>query len=173
MLSLGPQMRQRLRNPSGKFALVVGLIALAIIGGALTPIIMVGIDNYQEVSRLRQREFAQPPGAWVRPWLVDKARIMIDAQQPIHWRPTDFVFGPCHAENISLLPNKEFREAIQYSCGEFHRIQMAYAADCASTNNCLIPESAKLELRAVIAVLDDAFDEAGFVQPVVEEQTAR
>jgi len=163
-------MRQRLRNPSGRFALVIGLISLAIFVGAMMPTFIGGVDNYKEAKRLKSREFAPPPGAWVRPWLVQKVNIMLGAEQPIQWRPVDFVYGPCAAENTRQLPNQQFREAIQYSCVELRRIQLAYAGDCATTNNCDVKLVAKDELRAVVAVLDTAFEHAGFVEPITEEQ---
>ena len=167
---LPSNIRQRMRNPSGRDFWMVFGIAFVIIAGAMTPVMINGVERFKEVKRIQSREFAPPPGAWVRPWLVQKAQIMIDADQPHLWHPTDFKFGPCFPGNVAQLLSDEFRTAIQYSCGEFSRIQNAYALDCATTNNCLIPESAKGELRAVIAVLDDAFSNAGFVQPVTEEQ---
>ena len=159
-----------MRNPSGRDFWMVFAVAALIIGAALTPVMIDGVKNYKEVKRLQSREFAPPPGAWVRPWLIHKAELMITAEQPWEWHPTDFKFGPCFPGNVAQLPNDEFRTAIRYSCGEFSRIQNAYAIECATTNNCLIPESARGELRAVVAVLDEAFSNAGFVQPVTEEQ---
>tara|TARA_B100000315_G_C14366588_1_gene490954 strand:- start:309 stop:815 length:507 start_codon:yes stop_codon:yes gene_type:complete len=163
-------MRQRLRNPSGKDFWIVTAVVALILGAALTPIVINGVDRYKETKRIQARQFAPPPGAWVRPWLVRKAEIMIEADQPHLWHPTDFQFGPCFPDNIRQLLNDDFRTAIRYSCGEFHRIQDAYAINCATTNNCVVPEAAKDELRAVISVLDEAFEDAGFVERAIEEQ---
>ena len=41
------------------------------------------------------------------------------------------------------------------------------------TSECNVPEAAKDEIRSVIAVLDAAFSDAGFVLPVTEEQPAQ
>jgi hypothetical protein len=170
MSMLPSNWRQRIRNPSGRDFWILFAIVAVILGAAMTPVMIDGVQNYKEVKRLQSRQFAPPPGAWVRPWLVHKAEIMLEAEQPWQWHPTDFKFGPCFPDNVAQLLSDKFRTAIQYSCGEFSRIQNAYAIDCATTNNCLLPETAKGELRAVIAVLDEAFSDAGFVQPVTEEQ---
>ena len=76
---------------------------------------------------------------------------MIGADQPIQWHPTDFQFGPCSPDNSRQLPNKDFREAIIYSCGELASIQLDHALACARTNECNVPEVAKEDIRAVIA----------------------
>ncbi len=98
---------------------------------------------------------------------------MIGAEQPIQWHPTDFMFGPCSPDNTRQLPSREFREAIIFSCGELSSIQLNHALECAETNRCNIPEVAKEEIRAVIAVLDAAFANAGFVEPITEEQSSQ
>ncbi len=163
-------MRQRLRNPSGKDLWVTFAVISLILAGVMTPIMINGVERYKETKRIQARQFAPPPGAWVRPWLVQKAEVMIEADQPYKWHPTDFHFGPCFPDNVRQLPNDDFRTAIRYSCREFHRIQNDYAINCATTNNCVVPEAAKAELRAVISVLDAAFADAGFVERAIEEQ---
>ncbi len=153
--------------------LIIGIFVsvIAISAAILGPtVVKDGIENYQELRAIQAREFVPPPGAWVRPWLVSRAEIMIGAQQPIEWHPADFLFGPCSPNNTRQLPNQDFREAIIYSCGALSNIQTVHAIDCARTNECNIPESAKNDIRAVIAVLDEAFSTAGFVDPVTEEQ---
>ncbi len=171
MIFLGPNWRQHLRNPSLRLVLGVFVFLLVVAGAILGPtVIKNGINNFQEVQRLREREFVPPPGAWIRPWLVTKAEIMIAAEQPIQWHPTDFKFGPCSPNNTRQLPSRDFREAIIYSCGALSRIQVDHAIECARTNECNVSDAAKDEIRAVIAVLDAAFSDAGFVGPVTEEQ---
>ena len=163
-----------MRNPSITFALLfVLVIAGTPIGIALALTLPQGVENYKEAKRLKAPDFARAPGVWVRPWLVEKALMMISADEPVEWRPTDFVYGPCAEENTVQLPTQEFRDAIVYSCNELERIQRIYAVDCARTGSCSVREQAKSDLRAVIGVLDDAFADAGFVAPAIEEQVAR
>lgn len=167
----GPNWRKHARNPSITLVLGIFLLFMAVAGAILVPTFFKGgLENFREVQRLREREFVPPPGAWIRPWLVQRANIMIAAEQPFQWHPTDFKFGPCTPENTRQLPNKDFRESIIYSCGELSNIQLDHALECAMTNECNVSETAKDEIRAVIAVLDEAFAGAGFVLPVTEEQ---
>ena len=174
MILLGPNWRQHVRNPSIRLVVGIFVFFLVVSAAILGPtVIKDGIENYQEVQRLRSRDFVPPPGAWIRPWLVTKAEIMIGAEQPIEWHPTDFMFGPCSPDNTRQLPSREFREAIIFSCGELSSIQLDHALACAETNRCNIPEVAKDEIRAVIAVLDAAFANAGFVEPITEEQSSQ
>ena len=169
MIFLGPNWRQQVRNPSVRLVVGIFVFFLVVAGAILGPTVLKdGYDNYQEVQRLREREFVPPPGAWIRPWLVTKANIMITAEQPIEWHPTDFLFGPCSPDNTRQLPSRDFREAIIYSCGELASIQWDHALECAMTDECNLPEVAKDEIRSVIAVLNAAFSDAGFVLPVTE-----
>ncbi len=163
-----------MRNPSITFATLFVLVVVGVpLGIALALTFPKGIENYKEVKRLQAPDFAQAPGVWVRPWLVEKAVMMLKANEPVEWHPADFVYGPCADENMAQLPTEKFRNAIVYSCDELERIQRVYAADCASTGSCTVREQAKSDLRAVIGVLDDAFADAGFVSPALEEQQAQ
>ena len=173
MTTFVDRLRQRLRNPSIPFMILLILLVLAIPAAVLAPsIIRRGIEGYREARRLQEREFVEAPGTWVRPWLVKRVRIMIDASQPHEWRPTDFTRGPCAPENVVQLPVDGFREAIEYSCGELSRVQLSYAINCAETDRCNVPDEARRKLEAVIDVLDDAFANAGLAGPAyVEEST--
>ncbi len=165
-------MRQRLRNPSIKLVAGIILFLFAIVLGILGPtVIKDGIQNYQEIRRVQQFDFADPVETWIRPWMVYQANVMLSAEQPEQWRPHNFVFGPCSPENTRQLPTRELREAIIYSCGELARVQLDHASECPETNRCNISEGAKEEIRAVVAVLDEAFGNVGLVLPTaVEEQ---
>ena len=164
-------MRQRVRNPSIKMIAGIIIFLVAIAGGILGPtVIKDGIENYQEIRSNQKFEFADPIESWIRPWMVLQANEMLSAERPEQWRPHNFVFGPCSADNTRQLPTRELREAIVYSCGELARVQASHAAECPSTNQCLISEGAKEEIRAVVAVLDQAFGDAGLVLPYTTDE---
>ena len=159
-------MRQRLRNPSIKFVSAIILFFIAVAGAILGPtVIKDGIENYQEIRRVQQFDFADPVETWIRPWMVYQANVMLRAEQPEQWRPHNFVFGPCSSGNTQQLPTPKLREAIIYSCGELARVQLDHAPECPETNRCNISEGAKDEIRDVIAVLDEAFSDVGLVLP--------
>ena len=88
---------------------------------------------------------------------------MIYASQPHEWKTADFRLGPCAAENTRQLPVSEFREAINQPCERMSNVRISYAINCAETNHCSVPEEARRELEAVIAMLDGAYADAGLV----------
>lgn len=56
------QLRQRLRNPTVPFALLMLLVIFAIPALFLVPgISSKGIEGYRDAQRLQQREFAEAP----------------------------------------------------------------------------------------------------------------
>ena len=71
MSMLPSNMRQRMRNPSGRDFWIVSAVITLILLAALTPVFIDGVDRYKETKRIQARQFAPPPGAWVRPWPLE------------------------------------------------------------------------------------------------------
>lgn len=161
------RFRQAVRNPS------IGQVILAVFVMIAIPAAIFGPGIYRNASDgladINQRQqtpsIAPAPGTWINPWLRDKAAVMMGATLPIHWRIANFESGPCHPRNLSLLPKDKWSAAIVNACGQMQSIQVRYAASCAETSACVVPEDARRELQGVVDYLVTEFDDAGMVQP--------
>lgn len=168
-------LRQRFRNPSVPFIVLVILIVLAIPAGILGPFVArEAIEGWEEYQNLQRPDFRGPPETWIRPWLVGRARSMQNASQPHEWRPADFEHGPCGTTNLRQLPTVDLRSVVESACDDLGTIQGDYAEDCVETGNCRVPEEAKRRISAVVDDLDEAFSGLNLSGgPVTEEQSAQ
>lgn len=127
----------------------------------------VARENWANVQLARERHFLNVTAAsWIYPFLRRQAERMQEAEIPIEWRGVSFQNGPCFPEHMEQLPTGKYSYAIQTACKSLHEIQTKYVADCATTANCNIPESAVVELQIVLDRLKVAFSDANLVQEV-------
>lgn len=169
------RLRQTLRNPSVPVTILLVLLALVIPAAFFGPgIVRRASEGYRETQRLRASPpIAPAPGTWINPFLRDKAERMMHATSPMDWRAVNFQTGPCHPENLSQLPDDKWSAAIVTSCGRLDDIQRAYAADCAETDACALPDKARQELQRVIDYLVAEFDDAGVVVPYSTQEQSQ
>ncbi len=169
------RLRRTLRNPSvpalALIVFLVLLVPLAVGGTFAVKRGMAGWDTLQ--ARRRTPPIASAPGTWINPWLRDQAARMMNATGPLQWRGVSFQSGPCHPNNLSLLPRDKWSDAIITSCGRLDDIQLSYDADCAATDACVIPHDAKAELQGVIDYLITEFADSGLVLPYTTEEQSQ
>ncbi|MEX0761977.1 MAG: hypothetical protein WD333_06020 [Dehalococcoidia bacterium] len=166
--SLAARLRRELRNPSMPMAILMLVVVIAIPSAIFGPgIVRQGIDGYQEKERLSERGSGGDvtTASWINPWLKNQTDRMISAERPVEWRGVSFQTGPCNPINLSQLPPGKYAEAVAAACHDLDDIQLRYAGDCATTNECNIPPAAQDELRAVINRLFTEFGDAGDVTP--------
>jgi len=140
-------------------------IVVAVLGAVFGPgAVRRGMESYRELKEQRP-VFAPPIETQINPWLQLQVRRMMNATQPHEWRAVSFRYGPCYPGNTEQLPTPEFRSAVIEACARLDGIQMRYVGDCAAIDECAIPEAARGELREVARFLNDAFGQAGLVEP--------
>jgi hypothetical protein len=166
------RLRKHLRNPPMRTVFLLVLIAIAIPSIIISPkVSTVAKSNWSDVQQARERHFVNVTAAsWVYPFLRRQAERMQEADVPIEWRGISFINGPCLAEHMKQLPVGKYAYAIETACGTLHEVQMKYAADCANTSTCNIPEEAVFELQVVLDRLKVAFSDANLVQPAGDDQ---
>ena len=131
----------------------------------------VAKENWSNVQLARERHFVNVTAAsWIYPFLRRQAVRMQDAEIPIHWRGVSFEYGPCFPEHMEQLSTGKYSYAIETACKSLHEIQTKYAANCAQTSDCNIPDEAKFELQVVLDRLKVAFSDANLVQPPTDDQ---
>ena len=145
--------------------ILIALIVLAIPTAFFYPSVS---SNARE--NWRQRQFVNVTAAsWIFPYLRRQAERMQTADVPAEWRGVSFTNGACFAEHMDQLPVGKYTYAIKNACETLHTIQMSYAADCAETSACNIPEQAVVELQDVLERLRVAFSDANLVQPYPDD----
>jgi hypothetical protein len=152
------------------FLLVI--LAIAIPSAIVYPhISTVAKSNWSDVQQARERHFVNVTAAsWIYPFLRRQAVRMQEADVPIEWRGISFINGPCLADHMDQLPVGKYAYAIETACGSLHETQVKYAANCANTSTCNIPEEAIFELQIVLDRLRVAFSDANLVQPAGDDQ---
>ncbi|MDP6666064.1 MAG: hypothetical protein QF357_01550 [Dehalococcoidia bacterium] len=165
------RLRRHFRNPPMRTVIVIVLLAMAIpIAIAYPRVSDVARENWSDVQLSRERHFVNVTAAsWIYPFLKRQAERMQEADIPIEWRGISFTNGPCLAEHMDQLPVGKYGYAIRIACESLHTIQTNYAADCAETSSCHIPEQAVFELQGVLDRLKVAFSDANLVQPYPED----
>ena len=159
------RLRQTLRNPSVPQVLAVMAVVAAILGAVFGPsAVRRAMESYSELKE-RRPTFAPPIEVQINPWLQLQARRMMDATRPHEWRAVSFRHGPCHPDNTRQLPNPQFSVAVVEACARLEDIQVRYAGDCATAGECAIPDAARGEIREVVELLNEAFGQAGLVEP--------
>jgi len=162
------RLRMHLRNPPMRTVFLIVLVIIAVPSLIVMPkVTSVARENWANVQLARERHFVNVTAAsWIYPFLRRQAERMQEADVPIEWRGVSFQNGPCFPEHMEQLPTGKYSYAIQTACESLHEIQTKYAADCARTANCDIPESAVVELQIVLDRLKVAFSDANLVQEV-------
>jgi len=165
-------LRRHLRNPPMRTVLLVLIIAMAIPSAIIYPTVSnVVQENWGEVQQARERHFVNVTAAsWIYPFLRRQAERMQQADVPGEWRSVSFINGPCFADNLEQLPGAKYAYAIETACVKLHEIQFKYAADCAQTSTCNIPDEAIFELQVVLDRLKVAFSDANLVRPVTDDK---
>jgi hypothetical protein len=166
------RVRKHLRNPPMRTIFLITLIVFAIPIAIVYPKVSgVAQENWSNVQQARERHFVNVTAAsWIYPFLRRQAHKMQEADVPGEWRSMSFRHGPCLPEHMTQLPNGKYAYAIESACIKLDEIQMQYAADCAQTSACNIPEEAIADLQIVLDRLKVAFSDANLVQPVTGDQ---
>ena len=151
--------------------MLIAFIALAIpVAIAYPKVSSDARENWSDVQQSRERQFVSVTAAsWIYPHLRRQAERMQTAYVPIEWRGVSFTNGACFAEHLDQLPIDKFGYAIRSACESLDIIQNTYAADCAETAACNIPEQAVFELQVVLDRLKVAFSDANLVHPYPDD----
>jgi len=169
--SFRSRLRRHLRNPPLRTVILIAFIVTAIpVGIAYPKVSSVARENWSDVQQSRQRQFVNVTAAsWIFPYLRRQAVRMQNADVPIEWRGVSFKNGACFAENLDQLPVGKYGYAIRTACESLDTIQTTYAADCAETSACSIPDKAVAEIQDVLDRLTVAFSDANLVQPYPDD----
>lgn len=168
-------LRQSVRNPSAPQVIVGLILVLFVVIGIPLIVYWPSISHqarqgYTQLQRSRQPALALPPEVNLRAWLVEQAHTMATATQPYQWHPANFQYGPCTPVNLEQFRNPDLRAALTQGCHDLDQIQQKYASDCAHTDECHVPQTARVELQQVIANLTTPF--AGLSTPTSTLQSS-
>lgn len=166
------RLRNHLRNPPMRTVLLIVFLVFAIPTAIAYPKVSgVAKENWSNVQQARERHFVNVTAAsWIYPFLRRHAVRMQEADVPIEWHGISYVNGPCLPEHMTQLPTGKYSYSIELACKSMHEIQTKYAADCANTSACNIPDEAKEELQVVLDRLKVAFSDANLVDSSTDDQ---
>jgi hypothetical protein len=170
--SLRGRVRKHLRNPPMRTVFLIVFILVAIpVAIAYPSVSGVAKENWGDVQQSRERHFVKVTAAsWIYPFLRRQAERMQLADVPGEWRSVSFKNGPCFPEHMTQLPTGKYAYAVETACKNLDKIQMTYAADCAQTSACNIPEQAVVDLQIVLDRLKVAFSDANLVDLATDDQ---
>jgi hypothetical protein len=173
--SRSARLRRELRNPSMLTIFIILVVTSTIIFAPFVPgWVSTTQDSFaamakkQEINEASMSSIGAIVPSQIAPWLGSKVETMINAEGPLDWKVVSFRTGPCDPGNLVQLPASKYSTAIATTCGELDDIQQLYSGNCFLASDCNVPEAAKIELRASMGRVWEAFSDAGFVLPYTE-----